>query len=255
MRPDVPTPTLPPGYRMRPLRAADTPLTARLHRELLGNGLFPSLGTAFVARWHRTFLDTPAALGLAVVHDGRLVAFLLASLDQRLYLHHTLRRHRRALLWRGALGLLARPHVLVRFLRTRVPSYARHLLPRRLGGRGPDGGAASDEGPPVERRVRVAVLHAVVTVPLARGHGCARELVSTLVAAARAARADHLALVTDTTDPALGLPAAGAAAMYEKMGWVRTGVRRHRDGRWVAEYRYELAGDAGDRQEGVERQA
>ncbi|WP_336922491.1 GNAT family N-acetyltransferase [Aquipuribacter sp. SD81] len=244
MRLDVPTPTLPAGCLVRALRPADTARTARLHRRLLPNGLFPRLGQAFVRRWHRTFLDTPAALGLGVVRSGEVVAFVLVTLDQRLYLRHVLRTHRTALLWRGALGLLVRPAVLVRFLRTRVRAYARHLLPRRLraGAAAQAGPAPGPDGTPRPgRRVRVAVVHAVVTVPGARGLGLARALLETAVAAAAAARADHVALVTDCSDPDLGLPPEGAAAMYERLGWTRAEVRRHRDGRWVAEYRLPLA--------------
>lgn len=230
----LPTSTLPPGYLLRRMRPADTATTARLHRRLLPNGLFPRLGPRFLRRWHATFLDTPAATGLAVVHRGEVVAFVLATLDQRLYLHHTLRRHRWPLMWRGALGMLARPHVLVRFLRTRVGAYARHLLP----GRRPNGATAPPAGQ--ERRVRVAVVHAVVTSEQARGKGCARALLDTVTEAATRARADHVALVTDVADPSDGAPATGAAAMYETLGWQREEVRRHRDGRWIAEYRLPL---------------
>ncbi|WP_380165238.1 GNAT family N-acetyltransferase [Jannaschia sp. R86511] len=235
----LPTATLPPGYLLRRLRPVDTVTTARLHRGLLPNGLFPRLGPRFLRYWHATFLDTPAATGLAVVHHGEVVAFVLATLDQRLYLHHTLRRHRWSLMWRGALGLLTRPVVLVRFLRTRVRAYARHLLPGRGAGRtGAQPGQPPRDRP--ERRVRVAVVHAVVTSEAARGQGCARALLDTVADAARRARADHVALVTDVADPASGAPVSGAAAMYERLGWRREGVRRHRDGRWVAEYRLDL---------------
>lgn len=226
--------TLPAGYLLRRLRTGDTATTARLHRRLLPHGLFPRLGPRFLRHWHGTFLDTPAATGLAVVHHGEVVAFLLASLDQRLYLHHTLRHHRRALMWRGALGLLARPHVLVRFLRTRLRAYARHLLP---GSGGP-----SQAGPPPghgERRVRVAVVHAVVTSEAARGQGCARALLDVAVDSARRARAEHVALVTDVPGPD-ATAVTGAAAMYERLGWRREDLRQQRDGRWVAEYRFDL---------------
>lgn len=248
MTTDIPTATLPPGYLLRRMRPADTARTAQLHRRLLPNGLFPRLGTRFVRRWHATFLDTPAATGLTVVHHGEVVAFVLATLDQRLYLHHTLRRHRWPLMWRGALGLLVRPHVLVHFLRTRLGAYARHLLPglrRRGAGQAAPAGPADAPAPrqPGEKRRRVAVVHAVVTSEEARGKGCARALLDTVASAARRARADHIALVTDVEDPALGLPCSGAAAMYESLGWDRVAVRRHRDGRWIAEYRYPLTDD------------
>ncbi len=245
----LPDSTLPPGYLLRPMCVLDTTRTARLHRHLLPNGLFPRLGSRFLRRWHRTFLDTPAATGLAVTHQGEVVAFVLATLDQRLYLQHTLRRHRWPLMWRGALGLLTRPAVLVRFLRTRVRSYARHLVPA-VAGRvrsAPADTSATGPATPSEpaarssRRVRVAVVHAVLTVEEARGQGCARALLDTVAAAARRARADHVALVTDVEEPAATDPAdrdraSGAAAMYEALGWRRHDVRRQRDGRWVAEY-------------------
>ncbi len=241
---NLPTSTLPAGYLLRRLRTGDTPTTARLHRRLLPNGLFPRLGPRFLEPWHGTFLDTPAATGLAVVHQGEVVAFVLATLDQRLYLRHTLRRHRWSLMWRGALGMLARPHVLVQFLRTRVRAYARHLLPTKRGTErtGEGGRTATTPAPDrLEHRVRVAVVHAVVTSEQARGRGCARALLDTVTEAALRARADHVALVTDIADPATGGPATGAAAMYERLGWRREAVRRHRDGRWVAEYRLDLA--------------
>lgn len=238
MSSQLPSATLPGGYLLRRMRAADASQTAELHRRLLPNGLFPRLGPRFLRRWHVTFLDTPSAMGLTVVHHGEVVAFVLASVDQRLYLQHTLRRHRLALMWRGALGLLVRPHVLAHFLRTRVRAYARHLLP---GGkrRAPTAGSPA-RGPITDRRTRVAVVHAVVTAEHARGQGLARALLDLVTQAARRACADHVALVTDVTDPARGEPATGAAAMYEALGWQRVDERRHRDGRWIAEYRYPL---------------
>ena len=239
MNPLAPTAVLPPGYLLRRMRPADTDATARLHRRLLPNGLFPQLGRRFVRRWHATFLDTQAATGMAVEHQGEVVAFVVATLDQRLYLRHALRTHRRPLAWRGALGMLARPHVLLHFLRTRVRAYSRHLLP---GVARRDPGTAT--APPRDRRLRVAVVHAVVTSEQARGLGCARALLEAVVAAARHARADHVALVTDVAHAEDRTGPAGAAAMYEALDWDRTEVRRHRDGRWVAEYRVPL-GPAG----------
>lgn len=244
----LPTATLPPGYLLRRMRPGDTARTARLHRRLLPNGLFPRLGARFVARWHRTFLDTPAATGLTVTHQGEVVAFVLATLDQRLYLRHVLRRHRWPLMWRGATGMLVRPHVLVRFTRTRLRAYARHLVPgldrrRTPLVHAPERRTVADglpAGPEAAPRTRIAVVHAVVTSEQARGMGCARAMLDSVLAAAARARADHVALVTDVADPAPDAPATGAAAMYETLGWRRHGVRRHRDGRWVAEYRMDL---------------
>jgi len=231
----APTAVLPPGYLLRRMRPTDTDATARLHRRLLPNGLFPRLGRQFVRRWHATFLDTPAATGLSVVHHGEVVAFVVATLDQRLYLRHVLGTHRRPLAWRGALGLLLRPHVLLHFLRTRVRAYARHLLPG-VARRGPGTATA----PPPDRRLRVAVVHAVVTSEQARGLGCARALLEAVVAAARQSHADHVALVTDVAHEQDRTGPAGAAAMYEALGWERAEVRRHRDGRWVREYQMPL---------------
>lgn len=120
----------------------------------------------------------------------------------------------------------------------------------------PTAPAATPDGTRPQRHVRVAVVHAVVTREHARGHGCARALLDAVTSAARQARADHLALVTDVADPtdsgaatgdaatgeaATGGAATGAAGMYEALGWERVDVRRHRDGRWVAEYRFALA--------------
>lgn len=218
-----------PPLRLRDMRVTDLPATARLHRTLLPNGLFPLLGQRFVQRWHRTFLSSPDAVAQVVTDEkDTVVAFLLATTDQRRYLAGTLRDHRLTLMALGCVGLLRRPRLLVRFVRTRLRSYWRHLSPlsaprQRSGRRGP----APTGRPDTDWEV-VGVVHAVVTDHPARRRGCAAAMLAVVQERALAAGSDHLALVTDLD---------GSAAMYERLGWRRVGVRRHRDGRDIAEYR------------------
>lgn len=215
--------------RLRDMRVTDLPATARLHRTLLPNGLFPLLGQRFVQRWHRTFLASPDAVAQVVTDEqDTVVAFLLATTDQRRYLAGTLREYRLPLMGLGCVALLRRPRLLVRFVRTRLRTYWRHLSPLSAPRQGSARRGPASTGRPDTDREVVGVVHAVVTDHPARRRGCAAAMLAVVQERALAAGSDHLALVTDLD---------GSAAMYERLGWHRVGVRRHRDGRVVAEYR------------------
>lgn len=201
----------PPARRLDP---RDVGSTALLHAELLGGGLFPRLGQAFLRRWHLTFVDSAHASAHVVADpDGDIVAFILATTDQRRYVEETLRSAKWPLALRGALGLARRPRLALGFLRTRLRSYGRHIL---SSGRSTTVTAPASHQP-------VAVVHALVTIESARGRGLGRELMARFEADAAAAGVARMELVTEET--------GGAVDFYRRLGWTAQEVRTNRDGR------------------------
>lgn len=197
--------------RVEALSRADAGATARLHRVHLPHGLFPRLGTRFVSRWHRTFIDDPAAAVLGVRSEtGELQGFLLGTLDQQAYARRTLTTAARPLAALGLLALLTRPRVLSTFLRTRAVRYGRRLVSRTR----PSGASGPTS--------KVGVLHALVCVPEARGQGIGAALVEEFERLAEQRGTPLLQLVTRAD--------GGAAEYYCSLGWQLTDQRRDRDG-------------------------
>lgn len=217
------------GYAIREAQVNDLAETARLHVQGLPMGLFPRLGKRFVARWHQSFIESPHAVALAATHtdpygDERVVGFLIGATDQRTFRQELLTHHRAALLGRGALTLIARPWVLLRFLRTRLGPYLRGLWRSRTCRDHTKGLAARD-------REIIADLTAIVIKPWLRRTGAGRELVELFLDRCAAAGTPTAELVT-AAGP------AGAAGFYERTGWsalhgyvTRDGLRVQRFGR------------------------
>src|SRR3546814_8593651 len=74
---------------------------ARLHREHLPHGLFPSLGERFLRRYLRTYLNTPTAVALAIEGEHGMFGFLCGTVDRRAHREHVLRHHAASLVRGG----------------------------------------------------------------------------------------------------------------------------------------------------------
>lgn len=222
------------GYEIRPAVPADLASTARLHARLLPVGLFPALGQRFLERWHRAYHRLPYSVVLVAVDPtarGRgVVGFLLGTTDQASHTAALLanRRLLAGLALTGALALLRRPRLAVRFLRTRAGAWARRLFRRSRPG-------PRSVGP--DHHVPVAVLAAIAVHPRARRHDVGARLVSHFLDQAEAGPAGVAELVTrDGPD--------GAATFYERLGWRPRGQRVTRDGTTVRTYVHPLGGGA-----------
>lgn len=219
LQPSAHEPAVAPGGHaavVRRVARPDLDTTAELHVRCLHDGLFPRLGTPFVRRWHRTFLDCPhGSAHAAVGADGAVLAFLLGATDQAAYVRGTLRSAKWPLLWRGALGLARRPRLALTFVRTRAGRYARRLLGR-------------SGSPAAAAPARVAVVHAIVTDERARGRGLGRDLLARFEADVAAAGVDTVELVTDE--------AGGAVEFYRRLGWTEGDTRPNRDGRRMVHF-------------------
>lgn len=209
----------PDTVSLRPMAREDCDATADLHVRYLGDGLFPRLGRRFVRRWHATFVDSAHAVAhVAVRPDGEVLGFVVAAVDQRAYVTHTLQEARLSLLVRGGLAMLVRPRVAVVFARTRVRSYwARLRRPVKPGPAGP----------------RTAVVHAIVTTPASRGTGVGRMLLARVEDDVRASPTGCIELLSEDG-------AQGGANFYRRLGWVEGESFVNRDARRMVRFSREV---------------
>lgn len=209
-----------PVIGVRPMNEHDLVEAARLHRQHLPHGLFPSLGERFLRRYLSSYLNTPTAVALAVDGEDGMFGFLCGTVD-RAHREHVLRHHTASLVRSGLISLMLRPAVAVRFVRTRAWRYLGALLQvaRRKRSEAPTVGASSKAFP--------AVLSHIVVAPQARRSGAGEALVDAFEAVARErglARAELLTLPGE----------AGAGGFYERLGWHSGELCSDRDGvSWV----------------------
>lgn len=231
--PAAPSPR--PGVDVRPSTPADVDAIVDLHLQHLPHGLFPRLGTAFMRRYHRTFIELERGISLvAVVPDPPgpdvVIGFVCGSTDQRRYVADVLGAARGPLLLAGAAGLVRHPFLLLHFVRTRSRRYVRRIV-RALRPSRHDRQGEVERG---ETRP-VAVLSAVVVSPTARAGGAGAALVAGLVERVQRAGTRTIELVT------LAGP-DGAVPFYRALGWTEVGTHEDKDGHEVVRFRMELAG-------------
>lgn len=194
---------------------------ARLHRQHLPHGLFPSMGERFLRRYLRTYLNTPTAVALAIEGENGTFGFLCGTVDRRSHREHVLRHHAASLVRGGLISLTLNPAVAVHFVRTRAWRYLAALLQvtRRKRAEAPRTGARGEAWP--------AVLAHLVVAPQGRCAGAGAALVDAFEAVARErglARAELLTLPGE----------AGAGGFYERLGWRPGELCSDRDGvSWV----------------------
>lgn len=210
-----------PEVRVRPARPADLVRTARVHRRALPDGFFARLGTAFLRRYHATFVASPrATLLVAEDEDHEVVGFLAGTVDNAEHYRSVVQGRPIGLVLSGVAALLRDRRLAAEFVRTRTRRYVRAIVRALAGGRTR---VAASAGPR-----RVAVLTHVAVTDGARGLGAGRALVTAFTRRAREARAEELRLVT---------PADGSATgFYRRLGWVSRGTRRASDGTFVEEF-------------------
>lgn len=239
-RPRIRVPSRAPAdVLIRPAEPRDCPRTAELHVQQLSRGLFPLLGVRFVARWHTTIVGSQYGVALAAVRrdqDGcqEIVGFLVGAWDQERHVTETILRRGVALGAAGLRALVARPGLLLLFLRTRVLRYARRFgaaLRSRSGGPPP-------HSPAVASRPPIGVVTAVAVDPSARRTGVGRELLDAFLheCALRGTRNAELVAAADA--PAL-------AVFYTAAGWRKVGSHVAVGGGAVHRYRIDLQPDVG----------
>ncbi|MBD8507744.1 GNAT family N-acetyltransferase [Hoyosella sp. G463] len=201
--------------------------TARTHITLLPRGLFPALGRSFMRQWHRAALASPHVVFLVAVDrsaNGAVAGFLLGSTNHDAHTRAVLgnRRSLALLVLQGALSLMMRPALLLRFARSRAVPWTKRILGNTRPVAIPDGAAP-----------RVAVLSDLAVDGTLRGQGTGAALVNEFAAQCRRAGASSAELVIFSDN-------SSAARFYEHLGWTAVSELATRDQGKVRLYRTQL---------------
>ena len=208
-----------PGrHHVRAAGKDDLRFSAALHTDSLPHGFFTQLGSRFLRAYHRTFIDSPHAVGyVATVSDvpvGMLWGVLRPGAHARWVLRHRGVRLAVVGLWRLAL----RPRMGFRFLQRRAGRYISGWKRNRR----------HDSAQPAAEP-ESAVLSHIAVLPGARRTGSGRLLVEAFIETCRAQDVPRVMLVT------LDSP-QGAGAFYAELGWRSAGVRVTPDGHRLREW-------------------
>ena len=239
---------------VRPLVAADLAAAVELHLSGLSEQFLTRLGGRFLRAYHEAYRDSPAGIQLAALDrgSGRLLGFLLGTLDPARHYPYLLRRHGPRLVGLALLAGIRRPALGVALIRTRARRYllglarlcaawagrtartapAARFAPQRT--QPPDApqstypsGALTGEPPPIGE------ITLVVVCPDARGRGVGRALVEEACRQARERGLAALELVTPVGETV-------ASAFYRRLGWQPAGSLRSRSGEDFLRYRFAL---------------
>lgn len=257
---------------VRDLRDSDIARGAELHQEVLGMEFIAQFGELFLRRYHRAWRASPGSVALvAEDRSGRVVGFLLGSLDPGAHIAGMVRRHGFALAVTMAVGAGRRPRLAMELVRSRLGRYVRGIwrvvaTSRRQPGpiAEPSAGAATvhpgpglgpGQGPtaepvgavdpagrdpigptPTAGAGRTSPLSGEITHlgvdPTVAGQGVGRALVDAAVARAKQAGLDELVLVTPPDLP--------AGRFYQRLGWTESGRVTSRSGEIFVRYRLVL---------------
>lgn len=197
-----------------PLDEAHLDHAVALHVGAVPEGFFAELGVPFLREYYRAFRDSPHGIALAALVDGVPCGVVVGTVDDwrhyRWILRHRVRSHATAAL----MGVLRRPGLAVRFLRTRAFRYGRGALRLRARRRH----VAASEGP----RSTTGVLTHLAVDERHRDNGVERELVDAFVGHARRHGTWTLRVQTRS--------AGGAAPSFARLGWKPAGRSRNLDG-------------------------
>ena len=215
-----------PPTTVSPLEPADLAAAVVLHERLLPHGFFVDLGTRFMCRYYRGYIESPHGYGVVARSGDKVVGALVGTVDHARHAAWTTRRLP-ALALTGGTALALRPRMVKRFLLTRLGRYARAVGRRiwRL--------CAAGEAVAGDTSAQVAVLAHVFVDPEHQGSGLGARLVEGFISRARAAGATRAELVTLAGT-------AGAGSFYAAHGWRRPGGAHQIDGRSYHTYILDL---------------
>jgi ribosomal protein S18 acetylase RimI-like enzyme len=146
-------------WTLRPIRLADAPSVARVHRTVI-EGFLPSLGEAVLTHVYAASCTAPETVGLVVELGGDVVGFVLGTRDLRRLFRYVIVRRGIGLGWAVLCAFVRRPGHLGRIFET-----------LRFPGR---------SAPPSTRPPDEAELVAIGVLPLHRNRGLAKALIHRL---------------------------------------------------------------------------
>ncbi len=224
--------------RLRDLEPADSTATAALHLEVLHMEFIARCGPAFLRRYHRAWVASPGAIGLAAENEeGVVVGVLLGATDPAAHTSAMVADHGLAL---GALlvsAALRNPKLARELLATRTSRYVggvyRALRRRaRPGGVARQAAAVPGAQPATAAATRTGEVTHLLVAPAAQGQGVGRALIEATAAQAAAAGVGELVLVTP--------PELEARRFYERMGWEAAGEVTSKSGEAFVRFRLAL---------------
>lgn len=209
------------GPEVRAMRHADCPVTSRLHAQSLPDSFFARLGERFLRAYHQSFVDSPHAVALVILSGKEIDGFLLAALTPGAHGAHVLRQWGVKLAALGAKSLLARPRLLVVFVRTRAARYVRGLWRRR---------SVVDSAPATDARTWVVLSHIAVDGARRRS-GAGAALVAALHVRALEVRSAGVVLLTADDGP--------GPDFYRRLGYADEGQVVGADGQLWLRFRWQ----------------
>jgi GNAT superfamily N-acetyltransferase len=213
--------TRPAPVVVTPLDVDHAEFAAILHVTQLPHGFFARLGRPFLAGYYRGFVHSPHAIALIATVRQQPAGVLVGTLGHRAHYRWMLHDGGLRLATTALLGFLRKPHLAVRFMRTRCRRYLRGLLHLRDGG---DGQQQS-----VRRRGPTAVLTHVAVVPESSGYGVGTVLVEAFLDEAALRGAPRARLSTLAGE-------RGAGGFYRRLGWRHVAGGVDYDGRPIEIY-------------------
>ncbi len=103
---------------IRPMRPADAPRVAQLHRAAMGHSLWARLGQAFLATLYRRLIPNPLFVGFVYEEAGSIGGFIAGSTNTAAMFRQVFRKHFLPLAARTAVGVAMDPRVIPLLLRT-----------------------------------------------------------------------------------------------------------------------------------------
>ncbi len=109
--------------RIRPMQYRDADRVAELHRAAMGKSLWAQLGHPFLAALYRAMIDCPTFIAFVYVEDDdrgepEVRGFIAGSLDTRALFADVWARRKQFVVPPAIVGVLRRPALLPRLLRT-----------------------------------------------------------------------------------------------------------------------------------------
>lgn len=207
---------MPEEITVRDAEKADLPALTRLHAQLGEIQFIARGGPSLLATYDAAWLEGAGSLALvAIDHEGVVRGMLLGAIDPASHYRAMVRQHGVALAGALVVAAATRAEFRRELVQTRLVRYGKGLV-RMLrtslfAASGAIFSSANREHPPAAPSRSAEVTHVVVEAGY-RGSGVGRALLAAAEQRVRAAGVESIELVAE--------PHSGAAAFYERLGWL-----------------------------------
>lgn len=237
--------------KVRDLYASDLALTAQLHHEVLNMEFLSRCGLAFLKRYQRAWMESPAGISIVAVNDdNEPLGILLGSIDPALHVKNMFTSSGVALLLLLIAHAALHPSFAYELIKTRTVRYIRGAL--RISAKGlasrirPQTLQQGDvvtletqtenlgdlETPEISQIPRIGEVTHLLVDPRAQGQGIGRLLTDEAVKRGELAGLNKFVLVTP--------PDLKARQFYEHLGWIEGEPLTSKSGEPFVQYYFPL---------------